>query len=29
MSEMDKDLYKNLYRSYKNYDEIYNTLWLN
>ncbi len=26
MSEMDKDLYKNLYRSYKNYDEIYNTL---
>ena len=26
MSEMDKDLYRNLIRNYKNYDDIYNTL---
>tara|TARA_R100000664_G_C2652838_1_gene72662 strand:- start:230 stop:541 length:312 start_codon:yes stop_codon:yes gene_type:complete len=26
MSEMDKDLYRNLIRNYKNYDEIYNSL---
>jgi hypothetical protein len=26
MSEMDKDLYRNLIRNYKNYDEIYNAL---